>query len=204
MVNDNSVLLDGPIPGANYTSDTKNYPWHRPPEITNLDEAIEASVERLTEKEAVFGLLSLIQNGMSVATATDVFVTSGIGAGKWTPDFAILLAGPVARIIKMLCDGYGVDYRMGIEEDERKLPTPVGLAKLKEIESKKAEEVGAEVAAKVSDVQEEAQVISEPPTGGLMGANPEEMSAPASPEEQDSMLGYGDEGLDEDEEEVMA
>lgn len=204
MVNDNSVLLDGPIPGANYTSDTKNYPWHRPPEITNLDEAIEASVERLTEKEAVFGLLSLIQNGMSVATATDVFVTSGIGSGKWTPDFAILLAGPVARIIKMLCDGYGVDYRMGIEEDERKLPTPAGLAKLKEIESKKAEEVGAEVAAKVSDVQEEAQVISEPPTGGLMGANPEEMGAPASLEEQDSMLGYGDEGLDEYEEEVMA
>lgn len=207
MVNDTSVLLDGPIPGANYTSNPKNYPWHRPPEITNLDDAIEASVERLTEKEAVFGLLSLISNGMTVAAATDVFVTSGIGAGKWTPDFAILLAGPVARIIKMLCDGYGVEYRMGIEENEKALPTPVGLAKVKEIEAKKAEKIGEEVAGKVSDLQEEADIISseEPaqPTGGLMGARPEEMSAPASAEEQSSMLGYGGEDEQEDEE-VMA
>lgn len=205
-MNDNSVLLDGPIPGSNYTSNTKNYPWHRPPEITNLDDAIEASVERLTEKEAVFGLLSLIQNGMTVAAATDVFVTSGIGAGKWTPDFAILLAGPVARIIKMLADGYGIEYRMGIEEDERRLPTPASLAKIKEIQASKAQKVGEEVAGKVADVQSEADIIAEPttPTGGLMGATPEELAQPAGAEEQDSMLGYGPEEQPMDDEEVMA
>ena len=33
--------FDGPIPGENFTSETKNYPWHRPPEITDYDEALE-------------------------------------------------------------------------------------------------------------------------------------------------------------------
>jgi len=210
MLNDKSVLVDGPIPGANYTSDTKNYPWHRPPEITDLDTAIEVSVAQLTEKKAVFGLLSMIQNGMSIAAATDIFVTSGIGAGKWTPDFAILMAGPVARIMKMLADGYGIEYRMGIEEDERSLPTPVGLKKLKEIEMAKAESVGEKVAEQAMDVQAEAEdVVSseEPsaPVGGLMGATPEEMIGnTASQDEQDSMLGYGPTDEDTTDEEVMA
>ena len=27
----------GPIPGENFTSDERNYPWHRPPEYTDMD-----------------------------------------------------------------------------------------------------------------------------------------------------------------------
>ena len=30
--------LDAPIAGANYAADTRNYPWHRPPDITEYDE----------------------------------------------------------------------------------------------------------------------------------------------------------------------
>ena len=33
-----------PIPGANYTSDTRNYPWHRPSDITTYDEAVSVLV----------------------------------------------------------------------------------------------------------------------------------------------------------------
>lgn len=206
---DKSVLLDGPIPGANYTSDTKNYPWHRPPDITNMDEAIEAAVTKLTEKEATFGLLSMMANGMTLAQATDIFVTSGIARGKWTPDFAILLAGPVARIIKMLADGYGIEYRTGIEENEKALPSPVGMKKMMELDRAKVEKVSEEVAGKTSEVQEEADVISEEepkaPMRGLMGATPEELAGPASADEQDSMLGYGpDEDQSMDDEEVLA
>lgn len=109
----------GPIPGENYTSDTKNYPWHRPPEITDFDTAIEVSTKQLMSEEGSSGLVTMLQAGMDIGTLTDTFVTSGIGSGKWTPDFAILLAGPVSHIIQLMAKGYGIDADLGID-----LPKP--------------------------------------------------------------------------------
>ena len=37
----NDKNFDAPIPGENYTAETKNYPWHRPPDIVDYDEAID-------------------------------------------------------------------------------------------------------------------------------------------------------------------
>lgn len=116
---DKTLEFGAPIPGANYTSDTKNYPWHRPPEITNLDEAIEASFKRLIDEDAANGLMTMIEMGMPISALTEAFVMSGIGAGKWSPDFAILLAGPVSHIIYMMAKGYGLDPDMGLEPTER-------------------------------------------------------------------------------------
>lgn len=190
--------VDGPIPGENFTSDTRNYPWHRPPEYTSLDDAIEASVEKLTEEKSVFGLLSLLQNGMSVAAATDIFVTSGIGSGKWTPDFALLLAGPVARTIKMLADGYGIEYRMGIEDNEP-LPSPQALKEMMKIEEEKAGDIGEAVSGAVTEIQAEAQDVI--PQGGIGAPQPEDKEFVAPADEQDAMLGYGDDIEEETEEE---
>lgn len=105
----------GPIPGENYTSDTKNYPWHRPPEVTSIDQAIEVSAKQLMSEEGSSGLVTMLQTGLDIATLTDTFVTSGIGAGKWTPDFAIMLAGPVSHIIQLMAKGYGIDADLGID-----------------------------------------------------------------------------------------
>lgn len=111
---------NGPIPGENYTSDTKNYPWHRPPEITNIDDGIEASAAQLMSEEGSSGIVTMLQAGLPISTLTDIFVTSGIGAGKWTPDFAILLAGPVSHIIQLMAKGYGVDADLGIDLPKNK------------------------------------------------------------------------------------
>lgn len=106
---------NGPIPGENYTSDTKNYPWHRPPEITNLDQGIELSAKQLMDEEKSSGLVTMMQMGTPISMLTDIFVTSGIGSGKWTPDFAILLAGPVSHIMMLMAKGEGIEPDLGID-----------------------------------------------------------------------------------------
>lgn len=133
------MKLSGPIPGENYTSNTKNYPWHRPPEYTDLDKAIEASAKQLMSEEGSVGLLSLIHAGMDLATLTDMFVTSGIGAGKWTPDFALLLAGPVSHIMYLMCKAEGIDCDLGIET-QRPLMTRAFFDGVK-VEQKKVQTV---------------------------------------------------------------
>jgi hypothetical protein len=151
--------MDGPIPGENFTSDTKNYPWHRPPEYTNLDDAIEASFKKLTDDDAAFGLLTVIEMGATIADMTQAFVMSGVGAGKWTPDFAILLAGPVSHIMYLMAKGYGIDCDLGIEE-KSKAPTTAFFKAVK-IDKKKVEEVTEDM-----DVE---QFTGNAPRGGFMG-----------------------------------
>lgn len=141
---DNSRMLDGPIPGENFTSDTKNYPWHRPPEHTDLDSAIEASFKKLTDEDNSVGLLTMIEMGVDIATLTDMFVTAGIGAGKWTPDFAILLAGPVSHIIYLMAKGYGLDCDLGIYDRKKPLTKSFFEAHQK-INAKKAEDASDEI-----------------------------------------------------------
>lgn len=116
-------LLDGPIPGENYTSDTKNYPWHRPPEYKDIDKAMDAVGKRLLKRKSAMGILSMIEGGVDIATITQMFLMSGVGAGKWTVDFAILLAGPTARLIELMAKGYEIEYNLGIDEEDIYVPT---------------------------------------------------------------------------------
>jgi hypothetical protein len=151
--------MDGPIPGENFTSDTKNYPWHRPPEYTTLDDAIEASFKKLTEENAAYGILTMLELGMSVAHLTESFLMSGIGAGKWTPDFAILMAGPISHIIYLMAKGYDIDCDMGIDTEYRGPTTAFFEATKKD--KKKIEEATAGI-----DVE---AIKGSAPSGGFMG-----------------------------------
>lgn len=156
-------VMDGPIPGENFTSDTKNYPWHRPPEYTNLDDAIEASFKKLTGDEAAFGLLTMLEMGETVAELTETFLMSGIGAGKWTPDFAILMAGPVSHIIYLMAKGYGIDCDLGIDKKNKAPTTAFWKAAVKDRDLAKA--AGQEINLDVIKDNAEKQK----PSGGFMG-----------------------------------
>lgn len=139
----NKFELDGPIPGENYTSDTKNYPWHRPPEYTNLNDAMEKAIEALSEKKTTFSMLTMISGGVTIASLTTMFLTAGIGSGKWTPDFALLMAGPVAEVIELIAEGYGIDYQVGIDEEE---PITASIFQgYMEINKKKSDKVASDI-----------------------------------------------------------
>lgn len=166
---------DGPIPGENFTSNTKNYPWHRTPEIKDLDDAIDLVIKRVvSDKKKSMGLITLIEMGMPIATATDIIVTQGISSGKWTPDFAILLAGPVARIIEMMAKGAGIkDYVRGWEEDDR-VPTKTFF----DVQSKKNRSVpDAELLEAKRQAIKAAEEVKESSPSGLGGGG---LGMPAS------------------------
>lgn len=107
-------VQNGPIPGENYTSDTKNYPWHRPPKYTNLDDAIEHSYKKLMEKPN--GLLTMIKAGIPIPGLVELFLLNGMSKGNWTPDFMILMAGPIAHIMYLMAKEAKITPNMDLEE----------------------------------------------------------------------------------------
>lgn len=115
--------MDAPIPGANFLSDTKNYPWHRPPKVSDYDDGVQLVARRILNKERAGKLLTLMEVGMPISAICNTLIMVGISKGDFTPDFGIILAGPMAHLLKMLAEEFEIDYEMGIEYD---VPKPTG------------------------------------------------------------------------------
>lgn len=162
----NPTAMDGPIPGANFTSDTKNYAWHRPPEYTDLDEAIDYIGKKLTTEESSYSSLTLIEQGVTIADLAQIILTMGIMEGKWTLDFALLLAGPTAHILYIMAKSYDIDCDLGIDT-KLKIPTKAlfDAAKKPALSSIEPEQAVAVAREAVAEVQ--AGMADK---GGFMGA----------------------------------
>ena len=150
------MKFDAPIPGANLLADTRNYPWHRPPDLTEYDEAVDYMLEKLTQPEQTELVYSLLDIEVSVTTVTSALLMQAIAKGKLPIDLAILIAGPVARYIQIIAESEGFKYDMGTDDSDRVKITPTLLKQsLGIIED---EETG-QVAIIDDDIQHELAVM---------------------------------------------
>jgi len=170
------LLFDMPIPGENYMSDTRNYPWHRPPEITDYDEAVDYLIERLAEPEQSELIYSLIELEQPLAGIVAGLMMQSIGRGKFGIDLAILAAGPVYRYLQIIAEQNGLKYESGLEDKGRIPITPTILKAA----------VGL-IDEDVPEIVETPAELIEPIGMGLMSQKV--TSGEASPDEQARMLG---------------
>jgi len=182
------MKIDAPVPGANLLADTRNYPWHRPPDITDYDEAVSYMISRISQEEQAELVYSLLQIDTTVTTVVSGLLMQSIAKGKIPIDLAILISGPVARYIEVIAQTNGYKYDMGTDTSDRVKITPTLLKMAMGIVDEDDEEM--------EDTPEE--VVSAMPEGGLMGAPMDQDKMTASDEEQASML-----GMDADSEEPV-
>mgnify|MGYP006081426445 CR=1 FL=1 len=172
------MKFEAPLPGANFTADTKNYSWHRPPDITNYDEAINYYIQKMDEDRELELISSMLQIDIHISTVVAGLLMQGISKGKIPIDLAILIAGPLARYIEIVAKSMDIKYDMGVDDKDRIKVTPTLLrASLGMIED------GDDEVDTVDEIEP-----TEENTGGLMSA-PEEGQMIASSEEQSDMLG---------------
>jgi len=171
--------FDGPIPGENYTSDTKNYPWHRPPDITDYDEAVEFVIRELSTPSRISMIYTMLEAGQSISGIVSIVNMLNIGNGKYAVDLSILIAGPVARFIEIAAKENGIEAELGTPEEE--------IYTLEMFQAMQG----------VLDNEDEppAEQPAAPPTeGGLMAMGAETGTpATADPDTQAAMLGLNEE-----------
>jgi len=112
-----AFMFDGPVPGENYTSDTKNYPWHRPPEYTSTDDALDYVAKVFSKDGAIASTVTMMEVGIDIATITDIFITKGVSEGKWAVDLGLIIAGPVAHMMVLMAKAYKVPVRLGLDNE---------------------------------------------------------------------------------------
>ena len=173
-------MFDAPIAGANYASDTKNYPWHRPPDIVSYDEGVDYLITKMKEPQELELVYALLTIDTKVATVVSSILMQGISRGKFSIDLAILMAGPVARFIGILADEQNIKYDMGVGDEDRLVITPTALKLALGIIDQDEETIEPDEAVMESSI---------PPEGGLMSTPTEAETASAN--EQAEMLGAG-------------
>lgn len=173
------MKIDAPVPGANLLADTRNYPWHRPPDITDYDEAVSYMISRISQEEQAELVYSLLQIDTTVTTIVSGLLMQSIAKGKIPIDLAILISGPVARYIEVIAQTNGYKYDMGTDTSDRVKITPTLLKMAMGIVEDDEEE----------EMEATPEVVTAMPEGGLMGAPTDADKMTATDEEQASMLG---------------
>lgn len=185
--------FNGPIPGESLTADTREYPWHRPPEITDFNEGVTRLIDDMDDEREMQLIYSLLDLEVPVAIITSNILMRKIGRGIIPIDLGILMAGPVARYVEILAkdNGLTADMDTAIPGQEPITPTMLKLqmGSVEDIQDLLEEgEIAPETAVEAAEM----------PSGGLMGVPEQEDELTASDEEQAAMLGMA--GDDEEEE----
>ena len=99
------------------------------------------------------GLLTMIEAGLPITDLAQTFIMSGIGNGKWTLDFGLLLAGPVAHIMVIMAKSYGIKYELGLSDKVNGPPTRAFLDTVHEINRAKAAAAGRDAMDQMDDIE---------------------------------------------------
>jgi len=117
------MVNSAPLPGENWTSDRSNYPWHMPPEYTDVDVALDKLSDVITDFETATGFLVLAEMGVPLYRIASTVLMAGVSSGKWNIDLALLMAGPLTKMIEMICIGFDVPYDTGLSDKPVKFNT---------------------------------------------------------------------------------
>ena len=158
-------MFNAPIPGQSLTTEPKGFPWERPPEITDPEEAIQYHLERISRQDILEGILDLIEvEELDVKTLTSGIMRGAVASGMHTIDVALLVAPVVHEFIKQGALAFGLNPDDGFEDKEEK--AEYAKARSTSLAKKMLKEMPPEVA--VEAVQEKPvkeQVVAEKPKG---------------------------------------
>lgn len=91
--------FDMPVPGHSMTDEPKKWPWDKPPEFTDPDEAVEFVADKIQKPEVKENFLRLMVSGISIEQIVNTIALGGFSDGKWSPDIAEVIKPPISVIL---------------------------------------------------------------------------------------------------------
>lgn len=166
------MQFDAPIPGQSLTTEPKNFPWERPPEIVDPELAIQYHLEKLSRPKAVDGILDTITMlEVDLVTLTKGYLRAQVAEGIHSIDVSLIIAPVIHEFFKQLATAANIDFDEGFEDKAREATLKT---KRQEISAKKflknlkvnPKELVAD--AEVNMPTEETSVTAKTPAKGLM------------------------------------
>lgn len=126
-------MFEAPVPGQSLTESPGKYPYERPPEIVDPEEAIQMYLTRLNEPDRLDGIVDMIELGVDLKTLTEGILRNGVASGMHSIDVSLIVAPVLHEFIKTTADQAGVTYDEGFvnEKEESKQRKAINAAKAK-------------------------------------------------------------------------
>ena len=125
--------FDHPIPGQSLTEEPGKHVFEKPPEITDVDDAVEYVVGKISENpEAIEKFEKLMMTGMPIESIVNSISFSGFAEGKWTPDIAELMKPPLSAFFIILAREENIPAIMFNTLDSEILPDEQVMASMRE------------------------------------------------------------------------
>lgn len=113
--------FEAPIPGQSLTGRPRNYPWERPPEITDPEVATQMHLIRLSDPDRMSTLLDALEFGVTdLYTMVKGIMRSAVANGIHTVDVGMIAAPVVHEFVKQAADAAGIEYDDGMNEGTEK------------------------------------------------------------------------------------
>ena len=139
---DRASRLERPMPGQSLTNDPENpAPYEKPPQYTQLADALDYYFATFTEEGTYEKLLTTIAGGMPIMELVQIFLYKGFEDGLFNPDLMMLLAEPLAYMLAALCEREDIDFVITSDEEEEVEPTGMMQHAMSQIKDVGTEEV---------------------------------------------------------------
>lgn len=99
-------------PGHSLTEDNSKWPWGRPPETVDPDEALDRAIENIMQPKKKQEMFKLLMVGVSVEVIVEGILFQGFRDGRFNPDVGLLIKGPLGIIIADLAEEENIPYRL--------------------------------------------------------------------------------------------
>ena len=169
------LTFERPIPGQSLTTEPKNAPYERPPEIVDPVEALNVHIENLLKPGAMEDALYFLEYGVDLVTLVQGILRGAVMEGIHSIDVSLIIAPVIHEYIKGFADADGLDYKEGweTEEEEKALSYRRDAERAKKLMDKLREEEGQAIPTTMKEMTEEPEMEpeveeEEPAKTGLM------------------------------------
>ena len=112
------AALMAAVPGQSLTDYPKNYPWERPPEMTDPNDAIKFHIDRIADEDVIDNVLDLLEFGVPAKTLSESMMTAAVGSGIHSIDVSLIVEPIVRDFIMKAADMAGVNYKEAFKPNE--------------------------------------------------------------------------------------
>ena len=169
------MAFERPIPGQSLTTEPKNAPYERPPEIADPVEALNVHIENLLKPGAMEDALYFLEYGVDLVTLVQGILRGAVMEGIHSIDVSLIIAPVIHEYIKGFADADGMEYKEGFEteEEEKALSYRRDAERAKNLMNKLREERDQAIPTPAKEMTEEPKMEpeveeEEPVKTGLM------------------------------------
>ena len=112
-------MFNAPIPGESLTRPPKQYPWERPPEMSDPEDVIQYYITRLNKAETMEGVIDALEMDITVKDLTEGMLRMGVADGLHSIDVSLIVAPVIHDFIVGFARDLGIEYDEGWEDKEQ-------------------------------------------------------------------------------------